>query len=199
MADTVSKTDNFLKAIERYAEEQRTRIKTEAEDFKQQELSKAEEEGLREAYVLIQKKMTDIRTEIAAQLSRAENSSRKKIFLRRMEIEQSVFDDAKKQILEFTQTEEYVTMLEKSARAVAEKLTAGDTVLLVRKADLKHRDRIAAAFGGKCGIQEYEDITIGGLIGQSRSMGILVDETLDSRLEAQHDWFCENAQLRVTE
>lgn len=199
MADTVSKTDNFLKAIERYAEEQRSRIKSEAEDFKQKELSKAEEEGLREAYVMIQKTMTDIRTDIASQLSRAENASRKKIFLRRMEIEQSVFADAEKLIREFTETEDYAVLLEKSARAVAGRLTAEDTVLYVRSADMKHRDRIARAFGRKCDIKPDDEIAVGGLTGQSRSMGILVDETLDSRIEAQHDWFCENAELRVTE
>ena len=60
MPGTVSKTDNFLKAIEKYAEEQRSKIQSEAEDFRERELNKAEEEGLREAYVLIQKKMTEI-------------------------------------------------------------------------------------------------------------------------------------------
>ena len=75
MPDTVSKTDNFLKAIEKYAEEQRSKIQSEAEDFKEKELNKAEEEGLREAYVLIQKKMTDIKTQIASELSKAETAS----------------------------------------------------------------------------------------------------------------------------
>ena len=97
MPDTVSKTDNFLKAIEKYAEEQRTKIRSEAEDFKEKELNKAEEEGLREAYVLIQKKMSDIKTEISAGLSRAETASRRRIFVRRQEIEADVFEKAKKQ------------------------------------------------------------------------------------------------------
>ena len=68
MPDTVSKTDNFLKAIEKYAEAQRTKIQSEAEDFKEKELNKAEEEGLREAYVLIQKKMSDIKMRVAAEI-----------------------------------------------------------------------------------------------------------------------------------
>ena len=66
MPETVSKTDNFLKAIEKYAEQQRSKIQSEAEDFKQKELSKAEDEGLKEAYILIQKKMNDIKAEIAS-------------------------------------------------------------------------------------------------------------------------------------
>ena len=42
MPDIVSKTDNFLKAIEKYAAEQRSKIESEAEEFKSKELNKAE-------------------------------------------------------------------------------------------------------------------------------------------------------------
>ena len=98
MPDTVSKTDNFLKAIEKYAEEQRSKIQSEAEDFKEKELNKAEEEGLREAYVLIQKKMTDIKTQIASELSKEETASRRKTFVRRQEIENEVFARAEKSL-----------------------------------------------------------------------------------------------------
>ena len=111
MPDTVSKTDNFLKAIEKYAEQQRTQIESEAEDFKQKELDKAEEEGLREAYGLIQKKMTDIKINIAGDLSRAENASRKKTFTRRKEIEDSVFEEAERKLRKYTETEKYLERL----------------------------------------------------------------------------------------
>ena len=107
MPGTVSKTDNFLKAIEKYAEEQRSKIQSEAEDFRERELNKAEEEGLREAYVLIQKKMTDIRTQIAADLSRAETASRRKTFVRRKQIEDEVFEKAAKKLEAYTKTDKY--------------------------------------------------------------------------------------------
>ena len=74
MPDTTSKTDNFLKAIEKYAEEQRTKMKSEAEVFKAKEMNRAEEEGLKEAYVMIQKKMSEINNQISSELSRAETA-----------------------------------------------------------------------------------------------------------------------------
>ena len=129
MADTVSKTDNFLKAIEKYAEEQRTKIESEAADFKEKELNKAEEEGLREAYVLIQKEMTDVKTQIAAELSRAENASRKKIFIRRKEIEDEVFELAKEKLIAYAKTDQYVKSVEESAAKISEKLTADDVII----------------------------------------------------------------------
>lgn len=199
MPDTVSKTDNFLKAIEKYAEQQRTQIESEAEDFKQKELDKAEEEGLREAYGLIQKKMTDIKINIAGDLSRAENASRKKTFTRRKEIEDSVFEEAERKLRKYTETEKYLERLSKSAKEISSVLTAKDTVLYVRAQDMKYAGKIKAAFGRDCQIEASDEISIGGVIGVSKSMGLLADETLDSGLLQQHDWFCENSGLKVTE
>lgn len=200
MPDTVSKTDNFLKAIEKYAEVQRTKIQSEAEDFKEKELNKAEEEGLREAYVLIQKEMSDIRMRVAAEFSKAENASRRKNFIRRKEIEQDIFDEARKKLLEYVKTDKYVKSLEKSAGLISEKLDADDVVIKISGRDIKLKDNILNVFSGKkCEIQVSDDIVIGGMTGQSHSLGLLIDETLDTRLEAQHEWFCENSGLKVTE
>lgn len=199
MPETVSKTDNFLKAIEKYAEEQRSKIQSEAEDFKERELNKAEEEGLREAYVLIQKKMTDIKTQIASDLSRAETASRRKTFARRQEIEKEVFEKAAAKLDEYTKTDRYSKSLEESAKKISKVLESDDVVLKVRKKDLVHKNKIFLAFGRKCEIEESGDIVIGGMMGISKKLGQLIDDTLDSKLDAQHEWFCETSGLKVTE
>ena len=200
MPDTVSKTDNFLKAIEKYAEAQRTKIQSEAEDFKEKELNKAEEEGLREAYVLIQKEMTDIRMRAAAEFSKAENASRKRNFMRRREIEIEVFDEVRKKLFQYMETEDYSKFLEKSAKLICDRLDSDDIIIKVKNDDIKYKDNILKIFNGKkCEIQTTDDIAVGGMTGQSRSLGLLIDETLDTRLEEQHEWFCETSGLRVTE
>ena len=198
MSETVSKTDNFLKAIEKYAEEQRTKLRTEARSHREQELDKAEDEGLREAYIMIQKKMADVKTEISSELSRAENASRKNIFLRRGEIEKSVFDDVEKKLAEFTKSSDYEKMLARCAKSIASALAADDVTLYLRREDMKYKDAVAKAFGKGCEVKQSDEITVGGIFGQSRTLGLLCDETLDSRLAQQHEWFCENSGLKVS-
>ncbi|MGN1457893.1 MAG: V-type ATP synthase subunit E [Acutalibacteraceae bacterium] len=199
MPDTVSKTDNFLKAIEKYAEEQRTKIQSEAEDFKEKELNKAEEEGLREAYVLIQKKMSDINTKIASELSKAESASRKEIFIKRQEISEKVFEKAKQKLLDYTKTAKYSDMLQKSTKEISSRLNADDVVLLVKEDDMKFEKELKAAFGRNCEVKSSNEIEIGGVMGMSHKMGLLADETLDTKLSEQHEWFYENSGLCVTE
>ena len=199
MPDTVSKTDNFLKAIEKYAEEQRGKLKTEAEEFKERELNTAEEEGIKEAYELIQKKMADINNRISSELSGEESSSRIKIFERRRQIEDEVFAKAEKKLLEFTKTDKYAALLEKSAKEISKVLTGGDIVLYVRERDMKFDKKLTAPFGGRCTLMSSDEIRIGGITGLSRSMGLIADETLDTKLEYQREWFYEHSGLSVTE
>lgn len=199
MPDTTSKTDNFLKAIEKYAEEQRTKMRSEAEVFKAKELNRAEEEGLKEAYVLIQRKMSEINNKISSEISKAETASKNKIFLRRKEIENDVFAKAEKKLIEYTSTDKYSVSLFKSAEQIGKKLNADDVILYVKKNDIKYKDKLVKAFGRSCDVAVSEDIKIGGITGLSRSMGLIADETLDTRLSSQHEWFCENSGLKVTD
>ena len=198
MPDIVSKTDNFLKAIEKYAAEQRSKIESEAEEFKTKELNKAEEDGLKEAYVLLQKKMLSINTGIARELSKAENASRKSTFAKRQEIEDKVFERAKGKLLEYAGTDKYIQKLLESAKTVSEKLTADDVILYVCEKDLKLKDKIISAFGRNCTVQSSSEIQIGGIMGVSRTVGLLADETLDTKLQNQKEWFCENSGLTIT-
>ena len=199
MPDIVSKTDNFLKAIEKYAAEQRSRLESEAEEFKEKELNKAEEDGLKEAYVLLQRKMLSINTGIARELSKAQNASRKSIFEKRREIEDEVFERARKRLLEYAETDKYTEKLLESVKKISLKLTADDVVLYVSQRDMKLKNKIISAFGKKCDVQPSNEIMIGGITGISREMGLLADETLDTRLSQQREWFCENSGLKVTE
>lgn len=199
MPDTVSKTDNFLKAIEKYAEEQRQKMQSEAEEFKERELNTAEEEGLKEAYDLIQKKMADINNKISSELSKAESASRNRIFAKRREIEDEIFAKAEKKLIEFTATDKYKALLEKSAKNISSALTSDDVILYVRESDLKYEKKITAPFGGKCKLMKSDDIKIGGITGLSRSMGLIADETLDTKLMYQREWFYEHSGLSVTE
>ncbi len=199
MPDTVSKTDNFLKAIEKYAEEQRGRMQSEAEEFKERELNAAEEEGMRDAYVMIQKTMADINNRIAAETSRAIAAGKKRVFVQRQKIEEDVFAKAERKLLAFTATDKYVSLLAKYAANISSVLQADDVVIYVRECDLKYKKKIRDSFGRNCEILASDTIRIGGLRGHSHSLGLIADETLDAKLEQQREWFYEHSGLTVTE
>ena len=199
MPDTVSKTDNFLKAIEKYAEQQRGRMQSEAEEFKERELNTAEEEGMRDAYLMIQKTMADINNSIASETSRTIAAGKKSVFARRQQIEDEIFAKAEQKLLAFTQSDKYLSWLTRRAAEISRVLNAGDVVLYVRESDLKYQKKLWDYFGQNCQIQPSETIRIGGIKGHSPAMGLVADETLDTRLDQQREWFYEHSGLTVTE
>lgn len=217
MAEVQSGSENFLKAIEKYAEEQRNKIRFESESFKKQELEKAETEGIREAYTLIQREMAAIRTEISSQLSRDEMASRKKIFEKRNKMTENVFEKVTQRLVEFTKTADYEKLMLESVKKIAQALKADDVIFLIKESDLKFADKIKvaytaerlkdkkladkikSAFSPSCEVKSSKEIKIGGITGRSASLGLIADETLDTKLDGQREWFYQNSGLRVTE
>lgn len=217
MAEVQSGSENFLKAIEKYAEEQRNKIRFESESFKKQELEKAEAEGIREAYTLIQREMAAIRTEISSQLSRDEMASRKKIFEKRNKMTENVFEKVTQRLVEFTKTADYEKLMLESVKKIAQALKADDVIFLIKESDLKFADKIKvaytaerlkdkkladkikSAFSPSCEVKPSKEIKIGGITGRSASLGLIADETLDTKLDGQREWFYQNSGLRVTE
>lgn len=197
MAVRDEKMNNFLAAINEYAEEQRSRIQAEVEDFKRQELQKAEDEILYDSYELIQREMDAMRTETSQDISCKETESRKLLFAKRQEITAGVFAEAEARLREFARSEKYPELLDRWAGRLSPIFPAEDTVLLVKKEDLIFSDRLCAAFGKPCRVCESEEIHIGGLKAFSETLGILADETFDSKLENQREWFAENSGMTI--
>lgn len=197
MPNQSGKTSNFLKAINKYAEEQRTKIRNEAENFKKEEIEKAESEILNDIYILIQKEMAEMKAEIAKEMSKKELDSRKNLFEKRNSITKKVFEKSKSKLLEFTKTDEYPKLLAKYAKAISSVLVEPGTIIYVRKEDLCFSDTIKEAFGRDCNIEIKENIKIGGIYSYNPNMGLIADETLDSKLEEQHIWFAENSGLKL--
>lgn len=133
MMPSDEKASAFLEAINKYAEQQRNEIHAEVEQFKEEELKKAEIEVLTDAYTLIQKEMAQMRKEVATEISHEEMEGKRKLFLQRRQITQEVFERAKEKLLAYTQTDTYPSLLEGYASSIAKTLTKPGTVLLVRK------------------------------------------------------------------
>ena len=193
----VGKTSNFLKAINKYAAEQRKEIKTRAEEFRKYELQKAEAEVLRDAYYLIQNEMAQMKKNIASEVSKLEFEKRRELFAKRQTIMNDVFKKAQDKLLNFAKTQDYIKLLKNYAGAVSKILKKSGTVLYICKRDEGFIDVIREAYGKICKVEVSDSIKIGGILAVNKVMSLVVDETLDSTLEEQRNWFEENSKLNI--
>ncbi len=198
MINTEEKTDNFLKAIQKYADEQKHQIESEVEKFKKQELEKAKEEGLKDAYALIQKEQTTRRAKITRETARVESECKKTLYQKRIEITKNVFDKAFKTLCDYTLTNEYIENIKTNAKELATSLQGQTCVVTIKLKDEGLKGDISACFNGcNVSIKTDSNILIGGFAVFCEDKGIYIDKTLDTKLSDQKEWFFENSNLKI--
>ena len=192
-----NKTDNFLKAIRRYAKQQKSVMKGEVKQLKTERLKEAEEKAKRDSQRLIKDKLQETRTRQTAILAKKTQDGQRKLFIARSAMVEEVFKKAADKLVEYAKSDAYTSKLTDSAKAIADVFDGRDCVLYVNERDLGAAEGIKALFGGSTEVRADKTIKIGGIRGYCASMGIIADETLDSKLETQREWFVENAALSV--
>lgn len=197
MASNDEKISKFNLAINHYAEEQRAKIQQEVDEFKQRELEETEIEVLTEAYHLIQKEMTEMRSGITQEMAHRGMDARRELLAKRQKITDGVFERCSKYLQDYTQKSEYPALLEKFAKGLSSTFTKPGTVLCIKADDEKYKTQIEKAFGSSCTIQIDNQILLGGIRAFNPDMGIMADETLDTMLEDQREWFEENSGMAV--
>ena len=190
------KTSSFLKAINKYAQQQSEEIKHEVEEFKKQEIEKATKEGISDAYKLIQKEIATKKSQIISDIAKRAQESRQKLFIKRNEIVDSVFTDAKAKLLNYTSTEQYKEYLTKSANEIAEYFGDNNCVVYVKESD-NDKVQLLKSIITNCSIEVDESIQIGGIKAYCENMSVMLDDTFDSKLENERVYFTESSNIKV--
>lgn len=192
-----NKTDNFLKAIKKYAKEQKTALKGEVKQLKTERLKEAEEEAKRESKSLVKSKLTEQQNRITAELAAKTQEGQRRLYLEREKMTREVFELTTDKLMEYIKTDEYAAKLISSSKEIAGLFGENPCVVYINERDFDKAEQIKAQFSGGADVQADKTIKIGGVKGFCESLGIIADETLDSKLDAQREWFYENAALSV--
>lgn len=191
-----NKTSSFLKAINKYAQQQSDAILKEAEEFRQKEIERATKEAITDAYTLIQKNITLEKAKIVSDYAKLSQKSRSEIFVRRNEIVEEVFEKATSKLVSFTKTAEYDEYIKKSASEIAKLFEDKNCVISIKNDDAHKTDMIKAIVPN-CTVEFDNSIVIGGIKGYCEELSVIADDTLDSKLLNQRQWFAENSNLEV--
>lgn len=175
-------------------------------DNEQKTLEDASEKLYKEKYEALEKeikaeyrKKTDyelsrLTLEANKKASELEADQKAKLSALRDKICDEVYHSVKERIHHFTDGEKYEGFLADSAKKISA-LYDGSVVIYIRSADLCHRDIIAKAFVGNVSFKEDQVIKLGGIKVLFEEHSVLVDDTLDSRLEGSKKDFIKNSDL----
>ncbi|MDR3552394.1 MAG: V-type ATP synthase subunit E [Clostridia bacterium] len=191
------KLEKFTSAVLKDAQDQRDTMLSEIDEYRKAQMEEAEEAILNETYVMIQNEITAVKNAQSRKVSLAELDCRRSLLLLREKITGEVFDEAAQRILAFTATPEYVDFVCGLLKQGAGDMPDGETVIFVKKDDLKNAGPFLAAYGKPAVCEADAGITLGGAVIFNREKGVVINQTLDVRLSNQKDWFAASSGLAI--
>ncbi|CDZ24452.1 hypothetical protein CCDG5_1338 [[Clostridium] cellulosi] len=198
MSQSEKKLDKFSSAVLKDAEEQRSKILAEIEEYRKNELEKAEEEILHDAYVMIQNEIASIKNKHSRKISLAELEGRRNQLILRDQLVGKVFEEAAAKIAAFTKTDGYRQYMIDLVKKSCDQIPEGSIIISVKKDDLFLSSDLIAASGRDAKVEANAVIQLGGVLVSNPEKGIVVDETLDLKLNNQKDWFISVSGLSIS-
>lgn len=193
----VSKADNIMENMNKSAKHLAEQTLKGAQKRLSDALEKAEKRLKIETDNLKRQRISEINAASGVKISAAENEARAGLFKRREEVRLEVFEEARKRIGEFTQTEKYKDLLIASAKRIREQMEGQCAELIIREADKKYAAEICSYLGNSITLHIDNSIELGGITVKSKNGEMMIDDTLDERLSAEQKWFMENSGLVI--
>ena len=191
---TVSK---YVDAITAEAQEAKVKAEKKIAEYKNAQISRFKAETRETGKSEITRRCAVIREDIGREFSVKETKLRAQIFTKRDEIKTDVFNRAKNKLIDFTKTDDYKAFVVNSAAEIKKNLVGRDKVITVylRECDMALKTDIEQAFAFPCNFVADDKIEIGGI--KAKFSSVIIDDTIDARLNSQVDWFEENSGLDI--
>ncbi len=141
------------------------------------------------AYELEKRRITASR-----ELAALETDTKACLAALRGKITASVFQEVREELSRFTHSADYLPFLEKCVAQIAS-LYDGKATVLVREDDTVYRAELLTAFGREADFGVDPAIRLGGVKVAFHEKALLVDDTLEARLDEKRAAFIKNSGL----
>ena len=197
MLNQEERAAKFFDAITKDAEERHEEMTRKTRETVESGLEKAKTKAHSQAQAKIERERMLKEQEFNRTVANERTQQRARLTDKRGAITDEVFGDAREKLTAFTESDGYADFLKKSAAGFAAVFPQGDVTVHVRPGDMRFADDIKKAFGRDCKVESSDEITIGGCRAGVVGGSTVADDTLDTRLEAQREWFLENSGMSV--
>lgn len=196
MSGRKEKTAEFFNAINADLAKQVKAITQEADQIRTNQEKLFNAQARKKSQEFLAAETEKINAYTGQKLAQAQAQARLKVFEKRESIADDVFASAAKELVEFSRSDEYKAFLIKSAEKAALKLK-GEIEFYLRSEDMKFAHDIESVVAQRCAFTADDTIKLGGCKAKCVQAALFADDTLDSRLNEQKNWFYENSGLGV--
>ena len=186
----------FKDEIHRVSQVEIQQIEDEITNIRERAIRELEHNVQQEAGMYLEQELKELQSEHAICLSKVREETNRKLMAKRQELSDRIFTSVKEKLQEFVNSETYVAFMEKKANVFGTYGYEGVT-LYVRKEDMQYASNLQNAFGNACNVQVDDEIVLGGIRLECPTNGRMIDETFDTVIDEQREWFYTNSGLFV--
>lgn len=194
MPKTDERTEVIGSAMISQAEQESKEIIEKANKLREKEISEYKEAVIEKMFQDLQYQTAVIRQKSVQDKAQVEIGASRELLGNRESIRATVFQSAREKLLDFANSSDYSKKFFDDLEKCRELFTDKNSTVLVREKDMELEEKIKNILPD-CSVESSSDIKIGGFIIRSKQAGILVDETLDAKLNQQNEWFLRNCGL----
>ena len=147
------KLKKFEAVVVKEATKKKQKCLEEIDQYKEEELARADNAVLSQAYTLIQQKIAEIKAENLRRVSKKELELRQDLLTVRSELMRSVFDGVAAKLGAFTESPDYPRYLADGVRKAAASGGVALWTVCVREKDLVFADALKKAAGFPCKVE----------------------------------------------
>ena len=195
--EAASRLEYIEKNTDQKLSSEEKEILDEAKAIEQEAYNQLRGEAEIDAKHQLDKELAEISSKASIEASAQLEERLKKLVEKREEYVNTIFTEVKNKLVEFVNSSNYLEYLTSHVKAVSDEYQMTDCVLCVRKEDLKYADDLKKAYALPIEVEEGQQIQLGGFIIENKTTNVVVDESLDSNLEAQKDWFYKTSGLMI--
>ncbi|WP_297669017.1 V-type ATP synthase subunit E [Thomasclavelia sp.] len=183
--------------IERLANLEEEKILAEAKELEIEAYEQIKNEAKKDADALLAKELAEISSNASVEASLSQEEKTKKLVETREGYVAKIFKEAKNRLTEFVNGDDYKTYLIKHMEKISSLYQMSDSILKIRQNDTKYADDLVKAYGIDLTVEVSDEIKIGGFIIENKATNVVIDESLDTALENQKEWFYKTSGLMI--
>ena len=183
--------------IERLASKEEEKILNEAKELEEEIYNQIKAEAKKDADALLAKELVEISSNASVEASLSQEEKTKKLVETREAYVTKIFKEAKNRLNEFVNIEGYKNYIIKNMEKISSLYQMSDSILKLRQNDTKYADDLVKAYGIDLTVEVSDEIKIGGFIIENKATNVVVDESLDTALENQKEWFYKTSGLMI--
>ena len=166
---------------------------------KNEMIEEKEIEVLKKKYKEINKKTLEIRRETTQRISNFDIKNKRKLLLKKNDFCNQIFENVFVKLCNFVKTEKYKELFEQKLERNLKNSFEQFSDLSSLNFYVKHGDEaimecLDKVFGKTISVLQEDEIKIGGVKVVDSNNGLCWDETLDTKLVEQKNWFYANSQ-----